>query len=217
MVRRTAIRAALVTASLLASAACSGGGADRGSAGANPTVASDPPHSNPTLATLPPATTTTNPYAVPAVIDIAYVNRVLAGLDAVLGDATRLIIRTKTIPREAYDRIAALYADPDFRQHTLDDFQRDIRSGFNGYRSEPGNKITLATQLITIHPRCIFAKVKRDYTNVAITPITSDQLWVALKPLDPQQDANRYNPTSWAYTYDGYPPDRTQPPDPCAA
>ena len=58
------------------------GGADKGSAGANPTLATDPPRTNPTLATVPAPTTTTNPYAVPAVIDAAYVNRVLAGLDA---------------------------------------------------------------------------------------------------------------------------------------
>ncbi len=92
--RRTAIPAALAALALLASAACSGGGADKGSAGANPTLATDPPRTNPTLATVPPATTTTNPYAVPAVIDVAYVNRVLAGLDAVMGDAGRSLVRS---------------------------------------------------------------------------------------------------------------------------
>ena len=83
--RRTAIPAVLAALALLASAACSGGGADKGSAGANPTLATDPPRTNPTLATVPAPTTTTNPYAVPAVIDAAYVNRVLAGLDAADG------------------------------------------------------------------------------------------------------------------------------------
>jgi hypothetical protein len=77
--RRTAITAALAALALLASASCSSGTADRGSAGANPTLATDPPRTNPTLATVPAPTTTTNPYAVPAVIDAAYVNRVLAG------------------------------------------------------------------------------------------------------------------------------------------
>ena len=43
-------------------------------------------------ATLPQATTTTDPYAVPAVIDEAYVNRVLAGLDQAVGEVTRLVV-----------------------------------------------------------------------------------------------------------------------------
>src|SRR5687768_15070166 len=66
--RRTAIPTVLAALALTASVACSGRAADRGSAGANPTVATEPP-----------TTTTTNPYAVPAVIDAAYVDRVLVG------------------------------------------------------------------------------------------------------------------------------------------
>src|SRR3954447_16713594 len=96
--RRPAIRAVLVAVSLTALAACSPSSADRGAAGN-----SIPP------ATDPPTTTTTNPYAIPTVIDAAYVNRVLAGLDAVNGEAVRLVVRSKTIPREAYDRLRAIY------------------------------------------------------------------------------------------------------------
>ena len=42
-------------------------------------------------ATVPQGTTTTNPYAVPPVIDEPYVNRVLAGLDQGVGDIVRLV------------------------------------------------------------------------------------------------------------------------------
>jgi len=45
-----------------------------------------PPVNGATVPTAAPTTTTTNPYAVPQVIDAAYFNRVLAGLDAVEGD-----------------------------------------------------------------------------------------------------------------------------------
>jgi hypothetical protein len=205
--RRTAIRVGLAILALTASVACqSSSGADRGAA-AN-TVATEPPATA--------TTATTSPYAVPAVIDVTYVNRVLAGLDAVVGDVTRLVVRTKTIPREAYDRIKAVYVDPDFMQLTIDNFQTDIRRNFAGYKPEPGNKLTLVTELITAQSTCIFAKVKRDYSNVAVTPSTSESLWVAIKPLDQQRDPNRYNTTSWAFSYDGYPPDRSQPRNPCA-
>jgi hypothetical protein len=41
-----------------------------------------------------PTTVPADPYAVPAVIDAAYVNRVLEGLDAAVGDVVRIVYRT---------------------------------------------------------------------------------------------------------------------------
>ena len=202
---RKAVRVALATLLLAASAACSASRADK----AAPTA---------TVGTEPAPTTTSNPYAVPPVIDVAYVNRVLAGLDAAVGDVTRLVVRTRTIPREAYDRLRAIYADQDFLQIQIDNFQNDMRRNFVGYRPEPGNQTTMVRQLITGRSACVFARVEREYsavgTNTTNTPHT---LWVALKPLDQGRDPNKYNPTPWAYVYDGFPPDRSQPPDPCVA
>lgn len=109
MARRTAIPAVLAALALLASTACSDGGADKGSAGANPTLATDPPRTNPTLATVPAPTTTTNPYAVPAVIDAAYVTKVTAALDKVLGDAIRSMVAAGTITTDGYDRLRAIF------------------------------------------------------------------------------------------------------------
>lgn len=206
MARRTAIRAVLATAILAASAACSPNSADRDSAGATATVATEPPQ-----------TTTTNPYAVPAVIDVAYVNRMLAGLDAVMGDAVRLVVRTRTIPREVYDRLRSIYGSDDGLQLAIDTFQGDMKRNFSGYNLDPGNKLTSVTQLLTARTSCIFARVTRDYSAVGTNPRTADMQWIAIKPLDVIRDPNRYNITSWAYIYEGYPPDRTQPPDPCAA
>ena len=207
MVRRTAITAALAALALLASAACSNGAADKGSAGANPTLATDPPR-----------TTTTNPYAVPAVIDVAYVNRVLAGLDAAIGDVTRLVIQTKTIPREAYDRLKAIYGNDSWMQLAIDGLQSELRYGFSGYKSVPGNERTTVAQLVAASPACIFARVNRDYSAIgpgAQPP--SDKNWVALRPLEQLRDPNRYNTTAWAYHYDGFTPDRSQPANPCAS
>ena len=217
MVRRTAIPAALAAAALLASAACSNGGADKGSAGANPTLATDPPRTNPTLATVPAATTTTNPYAVPAVIDVAYVNRVLAGLDAVIGDVVRMVYSAKSIPPEALDRMRAVFLDSDRLQREIDGFQRDIRNGFAGYRPSPGNRVTAASRLISARSMCIFAEVSRDYSAVGTNTLPNvGSQWVALTPLEPSRDPHAYNPTRWAFVYDGFPSDRSQPSNPCA-
>jgi hypothetical protein len=201
---RTAIRVALAAALLAASAACSPSGADK----AGPTA---------TVRTEPERTTTTNPYAVPAVIDAAYVNRVLAGLDAAIGDVTRLVLRTRSIPPEAYDRLKALFADPEFLQLMIDGFQQDIRENFRNYRADPGNDLTLVTELITAHSDCIFTRVRRDSTAVGVQPSPSLEVqWVALKPLDRNRDPNGFNPTPWAFVYDGFPPNHAQPKSPCA-
>ena len=214
--RRTAIPAVLAAMALVASAACSTGGAAKGSAGANPTLATDPPRTNPTLATVPPATTTTNPYAVPAVIDAAYVNKVLAGLDGVVGDVLRIVQRANTIPPEAYDRLKAVYVDPVFLQIKIDGYQRDIRERFRSYRPNPGNKVSTVSRIISSRPTCIFVEVRRDYSAVGVNGFIETQ-WVGLIKHDPSRDPNGYNPTPWAMTYDGFPSDRSQPPDPCAS
>lgn len=207
VVRRTAIPAVLAALALVASAACSNAGADKGSAGANPTVATDPP-----------TTTTTNPYAVPAVIDAAYLNRVLAGLDAAVGDVLRTVKRTNNIPQQALDQLKAIYSDPDFIQVKIDGYQRDIREGFKTYKQIPGNRTSSITRIISSKSNCIFAQISRDYSAVGINPLPELQTqWVAIRPLDRSRDPNGYNPTPWALAYDGFPPDRSQPVDPCAS
>ena len=149
-------------------------------------------------------------------IDVAYVNRVLAGLDAVMGDVTRLVLRTRTIPPEAYERLRAIYADPDFLQITIDGFQLDIREGFRAYRPDPGNNRTVVTKLITARPECIFASVQRDYSDVGTAPNPNiSAQWVGLRPLDRSKDPKGFNPTPWVLVYDGFPPGRSQPENPC--
>lgn len=207
MARRTALPAALAALALLASAACSDGAADKGSAGANPT-----------LATEPPRTTTTNPYAVPAVIDATYLNKVLAGLDAAVGDIVRLVVRTKTIPQEALDRMRAVYADPDRIQLSIDGFQRDLRQNLQNYKPDPGNKTTLVLEVISATPLCVFARVQRDFSAVSYSQSSlRNPQWVGLRPIDSARDPFGYNPTRWAFVYDGFPADPSaQPANPCA-
>ncbi len=202
---RAAVRAVAAALALAASAACSPSSAEK----AGPTA---------TVATEVPTTATTNPYAVPPVIDAAYVNRVLAGLDAAVGDVTRMVLTSHTIPPEAYDRLKALYADPDYLQIAIDGYQLDIRDNFRSYKENPGNNATTVTQLITAQSDCIFAKVQRDYTAVGLQPSpTLNVQWIGLKPLNSARDPREYNLTSWAFIYDGFPPNHSQPKNPCVS
>ncbi len=200
------IPAVLAAVALLVAGACSPSAADKGSGVPSATVATEPPR-----------TTTTNPYTMPAVIDVAYVSRVLAGLDAAVGDVVRIILRTRTIPREAYDRLRSLYGTDRKLQFAIDAFQEDMGRNFFGYKVDPGNRVTTVTQLLSVREACVFARISRDYSTVSPDPLTADIQWVALRPLDASRDPNKYNVTSWAYIYEGFPPSRTQPPDPCSA
>lgn len=202
-----AFRAVAVAMALTACAsACSPSSADRSSGGATGVVPTEPPR-----------TTTTNPYAVPAVIDVAYVNRVLAGLDAAMGDVTRLLIRTKTFPPEAFDRLKAIYATNDLLKLKLDGLQSDLERNFVDYKSTPGNKVSTVTRLLSAAATCIFVQVSRDFSAVTERSDTVTSLWVALRPLDVTRDPKKYNLTSWALAYDGFQPDRSQPPNPCSS
>jgi len=202
--RRTAIRAVAAATLLAASvAACSPSSADRTTTGN-------------TVATEAPQTTTTNPYAVPAVIDAAYVNRVLAGLDAVVGDVTRTVVRTKTVPPEDFDRLRAVYGTNELLQLIIDSVQSDLRRGLLGYRLEPGNRVSTVEKILSATPRCVFAQVRRDYQAVSVNPNTVNPQWVGIQPGDANRDPAGYNSTQWSLIYDGFSQDRSMPTNPCA-
>lgn len=135
-----------------------------------------------------------------------------------MGDVLRIVIRTKTIPPEAYERMRAMFDDNDRLQRAIDSYQRDLRTGMVGYKPEPGNKTTVVTRIISAKSTCVFAEVRRDYSAVSLNPLaTLDTQWIGLRPLDPARDPHGYNATKWVYVYEGFPPDHSQPPDPCAS
>jgi hypothetical protein len=189
----------VAVAVLLSVAACNGG--DESEAGPTATV---PP--------APTSTTTTNPYAVPEVIDAAYVNRVLEGLDAVVGDIVRLVIATRDIPPEAVDRVKAVFLDREGQNLELASLSHSLRDGFRGFRENPGNKRSIVKNLMAATPACVFVQVERDYSQVGLQKNAKPSTeWIVLKPLDPAQDPASYNPTPWAFAAEGVEP----PPRPC--
>jgi hypothetical protein len=176
-----------------------------------------------TARTVATAPATTNPYAVPEVVDVAYVNRVLAGLDQVTGDIVRLVVAAKAIPREALERLQAIYVDdpanPDsLVQLAINGIEASMLNGFADTKEQPGNTVTRVTELISASQSCIFAKVEQDYSAVSSGPPPRIRHhWVGLVPLDPTNDPRHYNPTSWVFEVNGVRPDMSQPGNPCVA
>ena len=145
----------------------------------------------------------------------ATVNRVLAGLDGVMGDLQRILVRERRITAEVTERLRAIYTGPELLNQ-IDAFRADVGNGLAGYKPVPGNRVTTVSRLRTVSPICIFAEVVRDYSPVseglAPRPAT---LYVILVTKDEVDDPRRLNPTPWAMLYDGVQADGSQPDDVC--
>ena len=147
--------------------------------------------------------------------DEATVNRVLAGLDGVMGDLQRILVRERRITPEVTDRLRAIYTGPELLNQ-IDAFRADVADGLVGYKATPGNRVTTVSRLITVSPICLFASVWRDYSpiteGIAPRPAT---LYVILVTKREAEDPRRLNPTPWAMLYDGVQADGSQPEDVC--
>lgn len=170
-----------------------------------------------TVPTAPATTATTNPYAVPAVIDVAYVNRVLAWFDQAEGDVVRRVIAARTLAPEDIAFFRAINASDGMFQADLDSIQYTLRTGLGGFLPNPGNVRTVVVEVLSAKSSCVYVKVDRDASAVAKNPNPSLRTqWVALRRLDTPPSSS--NPTGWGYILNGgafgatpRPPDR----DPC--
>ncbi|HVE46393.1 MAG TPA: hypothetical protein VNA57_06565 [Acidimicrobiales bacterium] len=152
-----------------------------------------------------PTTTTTpeDPYAIPKVIDEAYVNRVLAALDQIDGDALREVVSKGAVTFESVERIRAIYNDPEYEQQS--DGLRDVVKDLGRFRNPPGNRKTTVLRLPHVNTTCIVTNVTADFGQVVISPPTTEPGEFQLLILERTQsgaDPKRLNPTSWSIRHD---------------
>ena len=147
--------------------------------------------------------------------ETAAVDRVLAGLDGVMGDLQRILVRERRITPEVTDRLQAIYVGPELLNQ-IDAVRADVANGLVGLKNPPGNRVTTVSRLITVSPICIFVEVTRDYS-----PLTEGaaprpaSLYVVLVTKSEGDDPRQLNPTPWAMLYDGVQVDGSQPEDVC--
>jgi hypothetical protein len=147
--------------------------------------------------------------------ETATVNGILAGLDGVMGDLQRILVREKRITPEVTDRLRAIYVGPELLNQ-IDAFRADVANGLIGMKNPPGNRATTVSRLITVTPICIFAEVARDYTPVTVGAAPRPaSLYVVLVTKTEGDDPRQLNPTPWAMLYDGVQVDGSQPEDIC--
>ncbi|MFP5375807.1 MAG: hypothetical protein ACLGIO_03365 [Acidimicrobiia bacterium] len=172
-----------------------------------------------TVPTAPPTSPTTAPVdvsVIPEVIDERYLTAVLAALDEVDSEATRMIVEAKNVTPAAADYLNAIYSDEETTRQVdrwIASFAHDPELG--GIRPSPGNRVTTIDRVISASPSCVWLAVRRDYSAVNFDPGPDRVEYVALEPLDPTNDVRRVNRTAWMITTDGFRRDGAEPSDPC--
>lgn len=176
-----------------------------------PDDAAAPPDPTVPNTTLAPA----DPYAVPAVIDVAYVERVMAAIDHVDGEVLRMLLRTRTFSSEAKELLRSIYTESEY-QSQLEVEQLTLQEPSGYYRSPPGNRRTIVTRLLTAQRHCLSFESETDFSQVVNEenpPRTPSNLGLRPKsgPI-----AESFNPTPWVVFYESVPSETSTPTDPCA-
>lgn len=171
-----------------------------------------PARTDPTIAR---ATTTTDPFDPPAVIDEAYINRVLAELARIEGDAVRDLVATRSFSPEFLAVIRSLYLDEFFFEGKIEDLASEFADDFIGFRPVPGDRSVRVTEIISARPDCIFVEVLRDSSPLAGKVIPTTINWIALVRVPAERDLARRNSTGWGYEFYGFLEGHVAPPDPC--
>ncbi|HVM05939.1 MAG TPA: hypothetical protein VM242_12275 [Acidimicrobiales bacterium] len=198
------IVAVLVTT--VAAAGCSGGKATP----AEPTV--------PTAVSTSSTTAPIDVSVIPPTIDEPYLNAVLAALDEVDSEATRMIVAAKNLTPPAAEYLNAIYSDEAMRREADGWFESLADDPqLSGIRPNPGKRRTVVDRVIVASPGCVWMAVRRDYSARNVKAVPDRLEYIALRPLDSSNDPRKINPTAWMITTDGFRADGLEPSNPCPA
>jgi len=154
----------------------------------------------PTGAPIPTTTTTADPWAVPAVIDATYLNRVLAQLDHIDGDAYRDARAMNAVTPRYLQLERSIRADDAEVALDVKNLRHDLAHNWANVRQAPGDRRTTVLKLIPAPAPCVFASVSLNLADYTINPVKYPTWSVALLPAAP----TTVNPTHWVLAEDGF-------------
>jgi hypothetical protein len=156
---------------------------------------SSKPHAK-TTTTIAAVTTTTDPYAIPATIDVPYVQRVIDAIDPLLGKAAQALVRDRAISADYLHYLRAA-SDELGERATRDGDLYELAAKLKDYKPQPGQPRSQVLSILVATPRCVFAKVHRDSSEIISLPGASADKFVELLPRNPARDPQAINPTPW--------------------
>ena len=179
-------------------------------AAVTPTPA-DPPSSEPE-----PSEAPTDPYAIPDVIDKAYVESVLEALGRLYAEAVAEFAREERVTRRTRELVGAAYA-PTAAEETLASLRKTLRAQGSDFFNPDAERLRYTvTKLISADSKCIFLVADVDSSDLVVRP-RADQVteyfWLESAP-----PSNRLNPSPWWIVAEQNPPSGGKEyNDPCAA
>lgn len=147
-----------------------------------------------TVATATSTTTPADPYAIPATIDVAYVQRVLDKLYEIEAEAAAEIVREREIVRTAAEKLASIYFEYQLNQE-LRDWQRLLRS--DPTELSPARLEVKTRELRRADTTCIIAAVELDSRSRFPATDAVSLLDTVLIPKGSSQLEHELNPTPW--------------------
>ena len=171
-------------------------------------------------ATIPAAVTTTtvDPWAVPAVVDVAYLQRVMDRLDQSLGDALRELVAAKSVDPKVDQILRAIYADPELSR-SEHDYAAIATSGLANFRPVPGDPATTVQHVFSHSSDCAYftARITLAASLVRPPPEAQTHSFVALRRAGLPSRLLVVNPTGFVIVLAGISTSTSTPKDPCAS
>jgi hypothetical protein len=166
------------------------------SACSSPSPAADPrPAPAPASTTVP-----ANPYAVPQVITVAYVNSVLKALNHVNGNAARELALSHQVNDQVKTDLRAIFNGPAFALQ-IEGAEQSIKQGIvDNVRPDGGDVRTVVVNLLTATRRCVFFQSASDTSALFQHPVPNPaSSYVELIPKQIGVDPEQLNSTPWAF------------------
>jgi hypothetical protein len=143
------------------------------------------------------STTLEQSYAVPDVIDTAYVNRVLAALEHIAGDVVRKIHTTGQFAQEDLIPLRAIYNDPEF-EIQAQGFALLVADDPSGRHEQPGDPLVEAVRIVRTQAACIYVEARVDLGRILRQSPPPRMVFLQLALTQASADAGDINPTPWS-------------------
>lgn len=176
-----------------------------GGAGTATTTTTGPVPAIATTVTQVPTTTlapgVAPPFQMPAVVDVAYVQRLLDTVYRLDGEATRRAFVTGAPDAEVDERLVAIFGDPALTEakQVLADQAAD---GFTRLANPPGDATVRVLEVLQAAPACIVVRADLDRGPVFREPRpAAARVMISLA----RADVLAFNPTGWGVVSAGVP------------
>jgi len=147
-------------------------------------------------ATVPTTPTTPDPWAVPAVVDVSYLQRVMDRLDQSVGDALREMVSSRSVNARVEAILSAIYAGSEL-QRTEQDYRTIAATELSKYRTVPDNPSTHVLTILAMTPGCVYFSATRTIAPALINPPPAADTngFLALRRAITNRDLNPTNET----------------------